>query len=80
MVEEVQIDDLAAPKQDARIEEEDKDDDDDVDDAITVTPKVKQPPVEEDTVAAGEAERNVDVVQNEKKNGGKRELGPSKTV
>ena len=47
MVEEVQIDDLAAPKQDARIEEEDKDDDDDLDDAITVTPKVKQPPVEE---------------------------------
>ena len=60
MVEEVQIDDLAAPKQ---LENAEQQEESDEDDAITVTRKPKsQPIIEEeksDTVAAGEAERNV---------------------
>ena len=69
MVEEVQVDDLAAPKQ--LDQEEQKSE------ASTATGQQEE---SEDTVAAGEAERNVDQAKVDKKKSGKRELGPSKTV
>ena len=69
MVEEVQIDDLAAPRQSDREEQKSE--------ASTATGQQDE---SEDTVAAGEAERNVDQAKVDKKKSGKRELGPTKTV
>ena len=76
MVEEVQIDDLAAPRQSDQVEEEKEKSSEASTAAATAQPDDEA----DDTVAAGEAERNVDHAQVDSKKQGKRELGPSKTV
>ena len=65
MVEEVQVDDLAAPKQ---LDQEEQ--------KSYPGKEIGFKEESEDTVAAGEAERNVDQSKVDKKKSGKRELGP----